>query len=175
MGIAVTVYLDLVETVPTRNAYDEDGELNDSKYIDFYNNPDYPDRIEPIKGNPAIYTYTASDPNSQVRLSYHGYNNWRERLAVVGGYPVAMCSYRNILRHDAGAILKGAGPFYELINFSDCEGTLGPTVAKKLAGDFVKYQVVAERLMASSELVTYNKFRIMFEQAASRNGALKFH
>ena len=59
--------------------------------------------------------------------SYSGYNRWREALADAVGMP----SPRDVWDGKVEA-----GPMYELINFSDCEGTIGPVVSAKLARDF---------------------------------------
>ena len=39
-------------------------------------------------------------------------------------------------------------PFVELINFSDCEGVIGPEVAAKLAKDFADYEFSASAFAA---------------------------
>jgi len=42
--------------------------------------------------------------------------------------------------HEIWADATTKGPFVELINFSDCEGEIGPIVAAKLAKDFAEHQ-----------------------------------
>ena len=37
-------------------------------------------------------------------------------------------------------------PFFELINFSDCEGSIGPVVSAKLARDFAEFDERARSL-----------------------------
>lgn len=174
MGIAITVYLNLVEVNPVHSAYDEDSELNDDKYVEFYDNPDFPGRISPFKGRPVVYEYSKSSDIS-ISMPYSTYNAWREQLAMIAGYTPVLCPDRNRLRHDAAVWAAGSGPFYELINFSDCEGTIGTDVAKKLVGDFVKYRSVAEHYMSPLELNKYDNLCSMCEYAVKYNGALKFH
>ncbi len=61
--------------------------------------------------------------------SYSGYNSWRRALceAIHGVSDVEFWK-------DAENF--NGQPFYELINFSDCEGQIGPKVAEKLYQDF---------------------------------------
>lgn len=48
------------------------------------------------------------------------------------------------MRHDATCWQGATGPFSELINFSDCEGVIGPKTAAKLARDFAAFEAQAE-------------------------------
>ena len=61
--------------------------------------------------------------------SYSGYNSWRRALceAIHGVSDVEFWK-------DAENFI--GQPFYELINFSDCEGQIGPKVSEKLFQDF---------------------------------------
>ena len=61
--------------------------------------------------------------------SYSGYNSWRRALceAIHGVSDV------EFWKDEENFIGQ---PFYELINFSDCEGQIGPKVAEKLYQDF---------------------------------------
>ena len=63
--------------------------------------------------------------------SYSGYNYWRDWLAGISGWGDAEQCWNSD---------KTEGPFYELINFSDCEGVIGPKVAAKLARDFAGFE-----------------------------------
>ncbi len=59
--------------------------------------------------------------------SYGGYNAWRSWLS------------KNVLGVEAEEVWAAPekfGPCVELINFSDCEGVLGPKVCAKLRDDF---------------------------------------
>lgn len=83
--------------------------------------------------------YTYSDEFFGFRAgSYSGYNEWRDDLA----HTMHNVSAREIwdnLDHFKGK------PFIELINFSDCEGYIGPEVAAKLYGDFAAYRPTYEK------------------------------
>ena len=61
-------------------------------------------------------------------------------------------------------------PFVELIDFSDCEGVIGPKVAAKLAKDFADYEFMASAFAAESNddffLALYREWRRAFEWAA---------
>jgi hypothetical protein len=70
--------------------------------------------------------------------------------------------------------------FYNLINFSDCEGFFGPCVSKKLHQDFIDNR---EKFTASIQEVNpypgyyervYDDFTLGFE-IASKGGVLLFH
>jgi len=64
--------------------------------------------------------------------SYSGYNWWREQLCQLA-LDVPPDDVWGDPEHYAGK------PFVELINFSDCEGCIGPITAAKLAVDFREY------------------------------------
>ena len=65
-----------------------------------------------------------------------------------------------------------ATPFYELINFSDCEGFIGPKTSAKLAKDFAAWQEKAGERGWFSE--KYAQWRAAFELAAN-GGVVQFH
>lgn len=70
--------------------------------------------------------------------SYGNYNEWREWLCrtFLGVEPRAIW--------DAPEKFAGQ-PFVELINFSDCEGAIGPVTAAKLLKDFTENKERAKR------------------------------
>lgn len=105
--------------------------------------------------------------------SYSSYNNWRENLAKISGWPPKFSEYRGCLRHDESVFQATEGPFFELIMFSDCEGFIGPKTSAKLLGDFERYQEKVDEVgdMYFSDL--YSKWRTAFE-FASQNGAVRF-
>lgn len=74
--------------------------------------------------------------------SYGYYNVWRNELARIAGYEATNEKY------DQTVWDSTEGPFFELINFSDCEGILGSEVSEKLFNDFINY----------SQYVTLDKF-----------------
>jgi hypothetical protein len=73
-----------------------------------------------------------------------------------------------------------AEPFYELLNFSDCEGTIGPEAAADLAVDFAALRAkISAQPAKDAEFETwfmdsYDKFQRAFELAAGGNGLVLF-
>ena len=63
--------------------------------------------------------------------SYSGYNSWR-RMLCEAVYHMSDLSFWEATHK--GDVTSGA--FLELIDFSDCEGVIGPETSKKLARDF---------------------------------------
>lgn len=109
--------------------------------------------------------------------SYGGYNDWRERLAKLAGYPATMGGgYRTYPTHAAGAWASTEGPFWELINFSDCDGTIGSAAAQKLARDFAEWDERAKAADPESPWFydLYQLWRKAFELAAD-GGCVDFH
>ena len=98
--------------------------------------------------------------------SYSEYNYWREWLCMlVFGVPP------KAIWNDESAY--AGKPFVELINFSDCEGYIGPKVAKKLAKDFADYE---DRAISDEQWVVtkYADWKRAFELAAD-DGFVDFH
>lgn len=71
--------------------------------------------------------------------SYSGYNDWRAWLCFMA----LNCAPDDVWAHPECYAGKS---FVELINFSDCEGIIGSTAAKKLAGDFANWQHGADKI-----------------------------
>ena len=93
--------------------------------------------------------------------SYSGYNWWREKLAEFAGYPAKGRA------HDL--------PFYELINFSDCEGVIGPETSEKLAKQFEAHMARAHaEIDDECWLAVYHRFARAFDIAA-HDGFVSFH
>lgn len=103
--------------------------------------------------------------------SYSGYNAWREWLAktIHGVTP------QTIWDNPDQYIGK---PFYELIEFSDCEGTIGPKISAKLAEDFRNYFADIDSLDETDDVdcykTKYRDWQKAFELAAN-TGAVCFH
>ena len=72
--------------------------------------------------------------------SYGGYSTWRNMLAEAAGYDSA----------DQVWAGEFSGPFVELINFSDCEGYIGPHVSAKLLADFLEYRDEVEKYVSEA-------------------------
>ena len=149
---------------------------------------DYPDcdHLRPIvlsnfsgrsDGLDAEKCYEAVESEHCASFSYGGYSVWRDRLAELAGYePVRDSEYG--MEYAAGAWASTGGPFWELINFADNEGTIGGEVCTKLVKDFAEYD---ERAKAVDDLYhpsyfyeKYSQVRRAFELGA-RSGAVDFH
>jgi hypothetical protein len=108
---------------------------------------------------------------------YGGYNEWRNRLAQMAGYAATPHSRKAgdapEPRYDVTVWNSAGGPFFELINFSDCEGVIGPTASAKLVADFDAFEPQAKALGDADFLSVYADFRRAFALAAD-GGAVEF-
>lgn len=169
MGLDITAYgnVALLETMESTDDYDEkywnSDEDSNTDYVWATKDRGQHDNIV----EHGVYRY---EQEFDFRAgSYSGYNEWRNHLS------------RLMLKVDAETVwhnsesYKGK-PFYELINFSDCEGIIGPETSKKLAADFAAHQPIANDEPAFDGWFTekYNNWRQAFE-LASNNGYVKFH
>jgi hypothetical protein len=123
--------------------------------------------------NGGFYTY--ADRMGFRAGSYSGYSEWRDTLAKIAGYlPVPYNRFgKSEMRHDAAAWNATGGPFWELINFSDSEGSIGAKVSTKLLDDFRQYLPQA-RSEGDAFLEKYISWMKAFELAAD-SGAVRFH
>lgn len=172
MGLDITAYRQLKEE---RKAFgDDDG--YPEKLTRLWNNKDFPNSFEGLKEK-TLYSY--ADSHGFRAGSYGGYNAWREWLAALVGYKETeyVASFGGLQKARAAACWEGeTGPFSELINFSDCDGTIGPKAADKLAKDFAEWD---ERAKAADRADGYNysrykEWRKACEMAAD-GGAIAFH
>jgi hypothetical protein len=106
--------------------------------------------------------YTVSGGRRDFRVgSYGSYNDFRRGLAaLVGETPERIWGDPDF-----------KGPFAELINFSDCEGFIGPWTSDKLAKDFEAYRFKAG---GGDFGRLYAEWLAAFK-LASQTGAVKFH
>ena len=168
MGLDVTAYKNVKRL--TEFTADEYGEPKDVEAVHVFID-DFKERAGNI--DDGYYTY---DGSCGFRAgSYSGYNNWRDELARLAGYPVAKYAELGLERenHAAGAWAAEGGPFWELINFSDCEGVLGTEVCKKLLADFIEYDEKAK----SFDPYFYERYKEWTEgmKYAADNGFFNFH
>jgi len=110
------------------------------------------------------YAETADSKSHNFRAgSYSGYGRFREALAELMGHTPS--DYWNDVDEDE--------PFYELINFADNEGTIGPEAAADLLEDFRKHRdLFIEGWPDFTEV--YDDWIIAFE-LASDAGIVSFH
>lgn len=109
--------------------------------------------------------------------SYSGYNYWRNELAKLAGYkptPFKSFNGNTELRYDATVWKIQTGPFWELIDFSDAEGVIGPAVCKRVYLDFVKYQSAAAQHPDAYFRSSYQDWMKAFAMCAN-DGAIVFH
>ena len=177
MGLDITAYRQLekltgvtsVDGVPTG----PNGEEFDDYDLHAYTNSDFPGRNGSIEDRAF---YKASGSMGFRAGSYSGYNAWRDELAKIAGYPSVALNEYGVTRysHAAGAWAESSGPFWEMINFSDCEGTIGPEISRKLAEDFAAFDEKAKASEIGWFYETYQKWREAFEMASDA-GAVDFH
>lgn len=180
MGLDITAYSNLK---PLSCPQDEDGEplgpdgdpLPYNSYTQPYVNPDFPGRCTEFEDRK---TYEVGVTHGFRAGSYTGYSLWRDELARLAGYPVAEREQygEKVPSHSRGAWNSTAGPFFELINFSDCEGTIGTAVSQKLARDFAEFRDRALNFdsRASYFWERYQEWQRAFE-LASDGGCVCFH
>lgn len=176
MGLDVTAYSNLrkVEFQPDEldeNGYpmddgyeDENGEWITTYSFKCWNHPEFFDRSEGIES--AAY-YLAEDEAVVMGMSYGGYNTWRRMLSRMVGFGV----------EDVWDGRVTEGPFVELINFSDCEGVIGPVVCAKLLKDFEENEDMARQYDDERFYKVYLGFLNGLRLACSGTGigALYFH
>lgn len=165
--------------------FDEDGEAIDKvtgESVDYdvrvYANPDFPGREDGVEDR-AVYT---AKGGMSFCTGYGSHGAWREELAKLAGYPTTAVDRgfgKPVEMHSGGAWNTDNGPFWELINFSDCEGTIGPVVSAKLAKDFAEWDERAKQHDESAGLngglyKRFQEWRQAFEMA-SDGGLVDFH
>jgi hypothetical protein len=171
MGLDVTAYSKLVEAPDAER--DADGELVDWEGMaSFFDNPDFPGRFEGLKEGMA---YKIEGECSGLSSGYGTYNGWRDELAKLAGYPSEAYERHGSTQysHSVPCWNGAQGPFAEQINFSDCEGTIGPVVSAKLAKDYAEFAERAE-VVGGYFWEKYQEWKTAFELAADE-GAVNFH
>jgi hypothetical protein len=123
----------------------------------------------------ALFRFDKEKSGSFRAGSYSSYGTFRDELAKLAGYPEGEETDFGH-RHAAAAwqgLVEPSAPFYPMINFSDCEGVIGPETSARLAQDFAAHQAKADEIGGwFAEL--YGIFRKAFEAVAG-NGFVEFH
>jgi hypothetical protein len=174
MGLDISVFkeVDFNSFQPREGKSEEDlDELYDSMLYLYseYNPHNQSDNIKE-----GFYNYPDRAFNFRAG-SYSGYNLFRATLckSVYGFNPEVIWGSPNKY--------KGQD-FVELINFSDCEGIIGPKTSKKLLDDFIKNEEnfinylekePFDDYMKESYKAKYKEWMKAFE-IASENGVVKF-
>jgi hypothetical protein len=173
MGLDITVCskAELIDTQPEYQAFEDKYDWDDEtlRYI-HPSRQDFPERIPPIV--PGGVYKIHGEIEGMACGAYSAYNRWRNALSWFALSVPASTVWGNREAY------RGK-PFYELIDFSDCEGVIGTDTAKKLAADFAACQDAARRHAATIEdgeywLRKYGEWRKAFEIAAD-GGFVEFH
>ena len=170
-GLDVSAYEELTKVVDPR--VDKRGDpVDDEAEIRLYA-ADFPERMDVLEDK-AIYRFRRKHGFGVG--SHTWYNKWRNELAKLAGYaPTAVTSAgKSEPRYDETVWKLSSGPFYELIHFSDAEGTIGPKSSAKLHRDFVAFRKRAMGHPDKAFRDTYLEFEKAFG-LASKNGAVVFH
>lgn len=181
MGLDITAYRKLAKIDALFDADNEPVNPTtrqpiEGDYFRAYVNDDFPDQAKGVDDQ-GIYSYGESFGHRAG--SYGWYNAWREQLAKLAGYSEApyerVPGYApsTVMSAQVGAFNTEAGPFHELVCFSDCEGVIGATVSAKLARDFAEWDDRAKEV-GGHFYDKYCDWRKCFEMAAD-GGAVDFH
>lgn len=167
MGLDITAYRKLTKVEDPIDYMNKDGNVkNYTTHLRVSISSDFPSQAEGLEDG-AIYIF--SKIMSFRAGSYSGYNSWRDHLAIMAGYSSARNAWHQV---------NPVGPFVEIINFTDCDGIIGPVVSKKLAQDFADHQPIAEQYAKEHNLSwwlgLYTMWRKAFVMAAD-DGAIEFH
>ena len=187
MGLDISYYSDLKVVGP------KTGEDVDYDYdVQVWNEESFEYQLGSLKRDHIYDVTTISKYGSFRAGSYGGYNQWRNELSKMAGYRDAnevwndktfdsfkSCNPRKDKLDSINGIgVKRVKPFYELINFSDTEGTIGPEVSRKLYEDFIKFDKQAKEYANEND---YDWFYNLYQEwtnafkIASQNGAVLFH
>jgi hypothetical protein len=119
------------------------------------------------------------EPGGSFRAgSYSGYSRWRKMLACMIGWEIEELwgkvgtlihrneNINNVLDENGEADINI--PFVELLNFSDCEGFIGPKTSAKLHADFLEWHDKAKSFKDGGEYFydLYQKWMKAFEVAS---------
>lgn len=180
MGLDISAYRKMTKLDVLFN---EDGDPVDpttrepvEKYYKVWANPDFPGRADGLEDR-ACYSY--DEVEHVFSRSYGGYNRWREALAKMAGYPLHYHEMFGVREesHAAAAwngLVKAGASFWELVNFADDKGTIGPLAAAKLLRDFAEFDERAKALTEDYFYEGYCGLRRGLELAVD-GGALDFH
>lgn len=163
MGLDISAYRRIEAS--SDYARDEDGNFEDWDNFLIVRGGHFPAHIAGLEDG-GVYTYGSDSYNFRAG-SYSGYNDFRNELAHLAGFEAADGRYAET------AWASTEGPFWELINFSDCEGQIGPVVSAKLLKDF---QAFDEKAKHKDEHFydLYKDFTRAFT-LASDHGLVDFH
>ena len=175
MGLDIIAYEHLelkAQDIPESEVYALTESLCDAgtQTVTLWHSMDFIERAAPLlapsaKGLATVYAASGTEYNFRAG-SYGGHGAFREWLCELASIPAPRAQWAESEKH-AGL------PFFELVNFSDCEGVIGATAAAELAKDFALYQAQADA--ANDEWFTplFAQWRKAFELAA-KGGGVRF-
>jgi len=114
-------------------------DCQDGNHILLHVNHHFPAQADGINGG----WYHASGMGEFTAGSYGRYNEWRNKLSEL-----TKCSE-----------IGNSNTFRELIEFSDCVGTIGPKTSRKLANDFTGLLPTVMHMMANDVEFTIHYVR----------------
>ena len=92
--------------------------------------------------------------------SYSGYGAWRRELAeLVGVLDLEYFWARLDQMVELNEPEPVDMPFWQLLHFSDCEGTIGPDTCKKLAKNFAEWEERAKEYAKKKHEAEYSRMR----------------
>lgn len=177
MGLDIGYYSDIKEIKAPSLENDEDFE----DFCIYTHNDSFLYQLGSLE-NHKYYDETKNCIYDSFRAgSYSGYNSWREQLAKIAGYESVEYVWndwdqnvRYMKLNKINGVVKPMKPFYELINFSDAEGTIGPEICKKLYKDFIDFDQKA-KLSDEYFYIKYKEWTEAFRVASIGNGVVNFH
>lgn len=170
MGLDITFYERMTKVSVELDADGEPKEASGNwawydEHTDVYINPDFPTRADGMQGG----WHKSEGGSEHLCIGYGSYSQWHDDLAMAALGVPAMKVWE-------GAVTEG--PFVELINFSDCEGTLGPRTCAKLAKDFDDWETKIKGMIDEGTrdyfMKKYREFQVGLTLAAD-SGAACFH
>jgi len=162
----------------------DDPKVSETEDLDCIYGGNFPQRL----GSLVDGAYYDGEPTgSHYSNGYGRHGLFREKLAELAGYGAKKTpkpspgdsDFMNKLyiHHHPNTVAAweaGAGPFFELIMFSDCEGYIGPEICQKLADDFRKFSDTVRLIDDQWFKQSFFDMRSVFEDGA-QSGYVKFH
>jgi hypothetical protein len=169
MGLDIHLYTG-IKILEDQKKADKDYDSGVPHVCYLYSNPDFPEQADGIKNG--FYYFTEEDHFHAG--SYSGYGQFRRQLCQF--------AHKKDIEELWENETSGEVAFIELLNFSDCEGIIGPKTSLKLAEDFWEYRKQlptdpTDELYEGhnySFFARFNFFANFFEKAASTGGVVKF-
>jgi hypothetical protein len=161
MGLDISAYSKLKPVAHTNDALGDDT-------VRLMDNTNFPGRAAPFTDGHHAY----GEAMDVFSMGYTRYTRWREWLAKLAGYP-ALNTGAGAHPHSRGAWAQRDGPFWELINFADNEGTIGTVACVKLLKDFNEFE---QRAMDNSSGPEFDHYVDLHNglRLAVDGGCLKF-